>query len=187
MLPVPQPEIKPATPTSGTTVNKSATTISAVQPKESQKPVKTISLREVGASNITKYLDFIECAQYIDLLGPFDPVIADIKTILIQDPDCLESSHIRFATKLLKGHPVRVILAQAATKSYMQMLLDRSYVTFKFNKELDELESFAADMTRESRKSFATMKFTTDYRAPQAMFTLIDPLGNATFNFRPSG
>lgn len=93
-------------------------------------------------------------ADQIGLLGPFANIIDGLKNVLEEDRTSLHPEHIRIAAELPSGHAVRVLFAEACVKPYLHHvspdadLHDR--LEFNLQREVDEIDSFAADLVRSS-------------------------------------
>ncbi|CZR50744.1 uncharacterized protein PAC_00618 [Phialocephala subalpina] len=103
---------------------------------------------EKMSQKITQLLDFLKVADEIQLLGPFDSVIQMMKKIIIVDRSILTTIHIRTAASFLNGHGARKLFVGAYVKEYLQCL--HGCQQLKFRAELDEVDSFAADLLRET-------------------------------------
>jgi len=60
---------------------------------------------------ITSLLRFLALADQIDLLGPFDSIIASIKAVLLLDHENLLPEHVRAGVLLPQNYPVRKFFA----------------------------------------------------------------------------
>lgn len=89
-------------------------------------------------------------AERIELLGPFDNVVSSMEEILMSDRSALRPEHIRSAAELPSGHAVRALFAAACVKPYLHHVSPKAdfhdSLEFKLQKELDEIDSFAADL-----------------------------------------
>ncbi|KAF4635565.1 hypothetical protein G7Y89_g2531 [Cudoniella acicularis] len=110
-----------------------------------------------SAETITQLLDFLRLADRLDILGPFDSVVEMVKSTLRKDQAALLSHHIREAVKLPSGHAIRNIFAQVCVKDYTPSL--RKSAIFRFRKELDEVDEFAADFFKVFESSLKHMAF----------------------------
>lgn len=106
---------------------------------------------KVNSQNIISYLGFLKLADELDLLGPFDDILSNIKEILISSQLSLQPEHIRGASELPSGHGLRKLFAQACVKRYINDTI-RDSKSFRFATEMDEVESFAADLFKEVDK-----------------------------------
>lgn len=110
------------------------------------------------AESVNLMIDFLMLADRIQLLGQFDSVALMIKQVLIQDFTTLKSKHIESASLLPPGHPLRKMLAQACVRPYIHHIRPPGHAidskdprqVFGFQKELDEIDGFAADLLRAS-------------------------------------
>lgn len=154
--------------------------------KQTQEAVSKpkLSERQIQVLSITTYLEFLELALYLDILGHFDSVYESISKILIKDQSSLEHSHIRFSAKFPASHPVNDIFARASVKTYICKLLEPNYENFKFQAEIDDLSHFAGALLREVGKAFNKKRyFSEDYLTSKIRFT--DPLTGHTFDVTP--
>ncbi|KAH7364293.1 hypothetical protein BKA65DRAFT_134167 [Rhexocercosporidium sp. MPI-PUGE-AT-0058] len=109
------------------------------------------------AQSILHILAFLKLADKIKLLSPFDSVVAEVKTILLSTRAALLPGHIRLAAVFPPGHPVRNLIADACVREFTVDMFPRLAQTkvtpFRFSKELDELDGFAADLMRAYKKA----------------------------------
>lgn len=113
---------------------------------------------QTDADSISRILDFLNAADFLDLIGSPYRVVADaIKEKLIKSREVLESAHILKAMALPSEHLTRKLVLQACVGLYFISLggswkYERKYSTtrspFKFEKELTQLDGFAADLFR---------------------------------------
>lgn len=104
-----------------------------------------------GAQTISRLLSFLKLAEQIALLGPFDGPIATITDILISSRSALMPGHIQITAQFPPGHVLRKLFGQACMRDYVHDILPRANPKpslFRFSKEMDELDSFAADLAR---------------------------------------
>lgn len=113
---------------------------------------------------LDNYIGFLLVAEELKILGPFDSVIASVRALLLSRTK-LESNHIILVAKLPHGHPLRLLLAEACVMAYVKSLQlgpdgingRRSHrrLRFRFQQELDTLDSFASDIQRLFQKIMA--------------------------------
>jgi hypothetical protein len=90
---------------------------------------------------MSHYVSFIKLADRIDLCGDFSQLYSQVEQLLASSWDiCLTTEHIRDAVELPRGHPLRKMIAISCANRFMSSL------SFKFKKDLDELEGFSADL-----------------------------------------
>lgn len=106
---------------------------------------------------ISRLLEFLLLADFLQLLGPFDSIANEIKGILSQTKSSrnfLTSGHIRQVMQLPLGHEARKVVIQACVKLYMDSIYNTSYITplanktCKFEKEVTDFHEFAAELFR---------------------------------------
>jgi len=107
---------------------------------------------------ISRILDFLNAADFLDLDGnPYPAVVEELKARLIKSREALNSAHIIKAMALPSEHTTRKVIMQACIGLYFISLgaswtYERHYTTsmfpFKFDKELTQVDGFAADLFR---------------------------------------
>ncbi|KAF8863304.1 hypothetical protein BDZ45DRAFT_685928 [Acephala macrosclerotiorum] len=117
---------------------------------------------EQMSQNVTRLLDFLMVADKIQLLGPFDSVVEMMKQIIVPDRSALLATHIRAATNLPSGHGARKLFGKACVKDYLEFLYKSQKM--RFGVELEELDSFAADVLRETPKLWVTGRNYSSFR-----------------------
>ncbi|KAH6675619.1 hypothetical protein B0J14DRAFT_652464 [Halenospora varia] len=116
-------------------------------------------------------LDFLKLADHIALIGLFDSAVELVKGIVTAHSKALLAHHIREGIELPSGHPLRVLFTEVSVKEYIPYMKSDDPTKFRFKKELDELDSFAADFPRVFNKSLAKV-YIGRGGAP-----ILDPLG----------
>ncbi|KAH9221525.1 hypothetical protein DL95DRAFT_474020 [Leptodontidium sp. 2 PMI_412] len=134
------------------------------------------------AQIISRLLAFLKLADKIDLIGPFDSVVASIKQAIHTSPNRrgLLPGHIRLAAELSLTHPVRRLFADACFREFVQDMIphDKATKPFRFDKELNDLDSFSSDLLRSYRKSERKRQLSKK-NAPEFIFT--DPFTENKF------
>ncbi|PVH88238.1 hypothetical protein DL98DRAFT_565906 [Cadophora sp. DSE1049] len=135
------------------------------------------------AQTVSRLLAFLKLADKIDLIGPFDSVIASIKQVIASSPGrrALLPGHIRLAAELSPTHPIRKLFADACFREFVQDLIPNNAQCkpFRFDRELSELDSFSSDLLRSYRQS-DRKKGANKKNAPEFSFT--DPFTESKFN-----
>jgi len=117
----------------------------------------TIELDEVSNSEaITAIVEFANLAEHYGI-GGLEVLLANkVRSLLKPNPDeCpatngdaevntrfLTSEHIKAASHLAVGHPLRVLFAEAAVRGFIQI------ENHKFRRETEEIPSFANDLLK---------------------------------------
>lgn len=135
-----------------TNVNAVDLTIEGASSVPTNNIFTTDQLREMNESTytITSYVQFFMLAEKMDLLCPFSNIIRRVKSILCQSESHLLPEHIRIAAGLPRGHELRKVFAQACVGlsiAYVKVQPTRD--NFRFKTEMNEVESFAADLLHE--------------------------------------
>ncbi len=81
---------------------------------------------------ISRLLEFLLLADFLQLLGPFDTIANEIKRILCEtrtSRNFLTSGHIRQVMQLPPGHVARQVVIQACVKLYMDSIYNKSVIT----------------------------------------------------------
>lgn len=79
-----------------------------------------------------------------------EKVLDNIKQLLIHDCHSLLGEHIRYAMKFPNEHGLRKLFARSCIHAYLEFVnpnIEDAQV-FRFKKEFDELDGFAADLMR---------------------------------------
>lgn len=123
------------------------------------------AVTEDKAEAFTLGVSFFTTADRIDLLGPFNSIIAQLKNLILSSPNIIEGGHIRSAALLPKRHPLRELLAQACVKPYLSRKIDgcgkgcgQGFELFKFQTEVGDLESFSSDLLRALEQLYAAQR-----------------------------
>lgn len=96
-----------------------------------------------AAADLTKYLNFLELATYLQIDGPCETCIELMEKLLNSDPKCLEPVHIQNAAKFLpRGNPVVQLFAHHCVEPYMRSKYSIAH-PFRFENELRDLDGFA--------------------------------------------
>ncbi|KAF8863305.1 hypothetical protein BDZ45DRAFT_738282 [Acephala macrosclerotiorum] len=133
---------------------------------------------------ITRLLVFLKLADRILLLGPFDDVVSNIKALVLEDRTSLQAEHIRMAAELPASHGVRKLFAQACVKDYLASQFPRTdKAAFKFNKEFEEVECFAADLFKEYNETFLQRKVEWG-NSGSYEYVVHDPLDGGTLSYK---
>lgn len=105
----------------------------------------------------TQYLQFINFADYLDLLGNFQETHEVIRN-LVSKNNCrnLQSSHVRLIMELPANHPIRVYMIELVAWVYTDAILSGS--PFAFQTEMAEMDDFAAELMRGFTKVFTSDK-----------------------------
>lgn len=110
---------------------------------------------------LTLAVNFFLFADYINLHGDFTVFGQRVKQILglghVKQTSCLTAEHIRDAERLPKGHALRTLFANSCLEAYT-LSVQRTQggeirKRFKFWEELEDLDGFAADISRAYTKS----------------------------------
>ncbi|CZT02989.1 uncharacterized protein RCO7_06045 [Rhynchosporium graminicola] len=138
------------------------------------------------AQAISRILAFLKLANTIGLLGPFDSVVVEIRSIILSFGGALLAGHIRAASELPSGHSVRILFAEACLRAFAKDMFPRPEgakpsVAFKFDKELDELDSFAADLIRVYKNVSKKKAQVLGKKEGVVDFLCADPLTSGTF------
>lgn len=146
--------------------------------------------RYPAAQTISRLLAFLRVADKIDLIGPFDSVIATMKDVLRDSTiagrwgvarTALMSGHVRLAAEMPLSHPVRKLIADTCFREFVQDLfspVQPPAKMFRFDRELRELDGFAADMLRKFRQ---TSKRRVQGAKKEYEWVLLDPLTETEF------
>jgi hypothetical protein len=101
---------------------------------------------------LTQLLEFLTLSDFLDLLGPLDPITQQIRSILSNRAN-LRSEHIARAMKELPGTQAREIILNACVGPYLESLgwsyVDRApgaISDFRFKEELNHLDGFAVEL-----------------------------------------
>ncbi|KAK0119127.1 hypothetical protein ONS95_007989 [Cadophora gregata] len=134
------------------------------------------------AQKVSRLLAFLKLADKIDLIGPFDSVITNIKQVIASSPSrrALLPGHVRLAAELPPTHPIRKLFADACFREFVQDLILQTSPTknFRFDKELNELDSFSSDLLRSYRQS-ERKRGANKKGAPE--FSFVDPFTESRF------
>ncbi|KAL2065053.1 hypothetical protein VTL71DRAFT_4193 [Oculimacula yallundae] len=138
-----------------------------------------------NAQSVSRLLAFLKLAHDIELLGPFSSVVEEIRATITSFRSALLPGHIRVAAVFSSGHPVRTLIAEACTRafasySFPRLVDGKKAATFRFEKELDELDGFAADLIREYTKASKKKVVSTKKDTPPE-YWCIDPLTSCWF------
>lgn len=149
-----------------------------------QQVIETLPQHTIDtkAHDIARLLSFLKLADRIMLLGSFNEVIGAIKALLLESRSSLQPEHIRSATELPAGHGVRKLFAQASVRDYLASRFSgtkKGY--FKFEKELEEVEGFAADLFKEYDQTFLQRRtqWSSEYE-----YLVTDPLDGTTLRYK---
>jgi hypothetical protein len=127
---------------------------------------------------------FHRLADQLDLLGPFDTIITNIRDLILENRMSLYPEHIRSAAEMPAGHEIRTLLAKACVKPYIHDSNKYRPVAgrleFKMAKEVAELDGFAADLFREYGRAIRGKQIHTT-RAKHNYLTIGDPLTGERF------
>jgi len=140
----------------------------------------------LNSKKITSLLRFLALADQIELLGPFDSVIASIRAVLVLDNENLLPEHVRAGVLLPLNHPVRKLFAQSCIRPYLfyihskQRAQSAVYIRFRFERELKESTDFAADLLRELSDVMISAGSTSN---GVSRATLTDPLSGNQFRY----
>lgn len=110
------------------------------------------ALKDAEATTIINcLLGFFQLADKTCLLGPLDSVIKTIKNTITESPLALKPQYLRDAVELPTDYPVRALFAKAWVGPHIKSLklTAASPGAFRFEKGMDEVEGFAADLFRE--------------------------------------
>jgi hypothetical protein len=147
------------------------------------EPIFDTQATAKDAGLITKLLAFLKVSDEIQLLGPFNQVIEIMTTILISSRASLQSSHIRTAFEIPSAHPTRGLFAQACVKEYAESFFQKSATKtkdFRFKKDLDEYDVFAAALLTEFAEVFHGQSRSGGYQ-DQRTTEMKDPLSGESF------
>jgi hypothetical protein len=136
------------------------------------------------AGLITKLLAFLKLSDEIQLLGPFSQVIKIMTTIVVASRTSLQSSHIRTAFEFPSAHPTRKLFAQACVKEYAVSFFKKPATKtkdFRFKKDLDECDAFAAALLTEFAEMFRGRSRRTGCHE-QRTVEMKDPLSGESFH-----
>lgn len=120
-------------------------------------------LKRLKPDKLQICFDFIMFADQINLIGLFDAVIHEVRSLLSRRTALLPK-HIHTIFQLPEGHALREVIAQACVKSYawsldygVQMEEIRSpgvfswrsrRTRFRVEKQMNTIEGFASDLLR---------------------------------------
>jgi len=111
-----------------------------------------------NANASTQIAGFLKPADRLDLLGQFDSLVKNMSDFLISDRSLLEPHHVRQAVELPSGHDVRLSVAKACLRPYMESI--KKSKEFKLKVELD---AFASDLLNIFGQLLPTMLKTVDW------------------------
>ena len=103
-------------------------------------------------TKITRFLDFLILADRIDLLGPLDTVLHQVKMALRASYLVLQPAHVRKAIRFLpSGHALRKLFAESCAQAYLshtQPAGENRFREWHFENEVDNVEGFASDLLK---------------------------------------
>ena len=124
-----------------------------------------------SAEIITELIGFLELADRLDIMGPFDSIIGTMRSKMRSNRNALLPQHIRDVAKRPRNHPARALIDIACVGPYASAVKNPD--TFGFKAELEEVEGFASDLF----KAFgSTLRLFKSYTS----VTIVDPLTSVT-------
>lgn len=149
--------------------------LALVEDAQKRKALEETRCNEHIINSCTKFLSL---AQYIGLLGSFEPVVNMVKDIFTLNPTYFNPDHIRLAMDLPAIHPIRCLFVQMAAKDYIEYLLGPPDGVFRYQKEIEDLEELEGDLMREFALSFKRKKnFTHGVPARNHGYNITDSSG----------
>ncbi|THV54910.1 hypothetical protein BGAL_0017g00030 [Botrytis galanthina] len=130
-----------------------------------------------GPQQITNLIEFYELAEKLSLDNS-DMILDNIKELLMINRLYLQAEHIRKVANFPNGQKLRMLFARSCIQAYLQSV-NPTYEQaqeFRFQKELDVLDGFAADLMRAYRE-------VADKRTPGIFAESCDLLDSKKFSY----
>ncbi|KAI9053538.1 hypothetical protein LZ554_002493 [Drepanopeziza brunnea f. sp. 'monogermtubi'] len=151
--------------------------------------------RNHAAQTVSRLLAFLKLADRIDLLGPFDSVIATLREILTHSGigsrwgwarTALLPGHVRLAAALPASNPIRGLLADACYREFVLDLFGHVQQQaparpFRFFREVRDLDCFGADLLRSYMQRQVGKKRVLNAKTKEAEWVFTDPLTEKDF------
>ncbi|KAF7913767.1 uncharacterized protein EAF01_000173 [Botrytis porri] len=130
-----------------------------------------------GSQQVTNLIEFYELAERFSL-DISDMILDNIKEILVIDRLYLQAEHIQKVVSFPNGQKLRMLFARSCIQAYLQSvnLAHEKAKAFRFQKELDTLDGFAADLMRVYRE-------VADKRTPCIFAESCDLLDGKKFSY----
>ncbi|KAF5878625.1 uncharacterized protein Bfra_000792 [Botrytis fragariae] len=130
-----------------------------------------------GSQQVTNLIEFYELAEKLSL-DISDMILDDIKELLVIDRLYLQAGHIHKVVNFPNGQKLRMLFARSCIQAYLQSVnpTDGQAQAFRFQKELDALDGFAADLMRVYRE-------VADKRTPYIFAESRDLLDGKKFSY----
>ncbi|TGO28970.1 hypothetical protein BPAE_0020g00150 [Botrytis paeoniae] len=106
-----------------------------------------------GSQQITNLIEFYELAEKLSL-NISDMILDNIKELLVIDRLYFQAGHIHKVVNFPNGQKLRMLFARSCIQAYLQSVnpTHGKAQAFRFQKELDALDGFTADLMRVYRK-----------------------------------
>ncbi|KAF7958512.1 hypothetical protein EAE96_002055 [Botrytis aclada] len=130
-----------------------------------------------GSQQVTNLIEFYELAEKLGL-DVSDKILDNIKELLVIDRLHLQAGHIQKVVNFPNGQKLRMLFARSCIQAYLQSV-NPTYgpaKAFRFQKELDALDGFAADLMRVYQE-------VADQRIPCMFAESCDPLDSKRFSY----
>ncbi|KAK2628225.1 hypothetical protein QTJ16_002871 [Diplocarpon rosae] len=147
-----------------------------------------------GAQTISRLLSFLKLADRIELLGPFDSILATIKSTLATFGffaprigyirTALMPGHIRVAAEMPGSHPIRKLFANACFREFIQDMFSSVQPPprpFRFDREVKELDSFGTEMLVALREATRSRRRQVNSKKDGVDWIFHDPLNEKDF------
>ncbi|TEY70387.1 hypothetical protein BOTCAL_0105g00290 [Botryotinia calthae] len=130
-----------------------------------------------GSQQVTNLIDFYELAEKLGL-DISDIILENIKELLMMDRLYLQGGHIRKVANFPDGQKLLMLFARSCIQAYLQSVspIHGRVWTFRFQKELDTLDGFAANLMRVYRE-------VADQRTPCIFAESCDLLDGKKFSY----
>ncbi|KAM0163993.1 hypothetical protein ACHAPG_000742 [Botrytis cinerea] len=130
-----------------------------------------------GSQQVTNLIDFYELAEKLGL-DISDMILDNIKELLMMDRLYLQAGHICKVANFPDGQKLLMLFARSCIQTYLQSVnpIHGKAWTFRFQKELDTLDGFAANLMRVYRK-------VADQRTPCMFAESCDLLNGKKFSY----
>ncbi|KAF7915747.1 hypothetical protein BELL_0074g00110 [Botrytis elliptica] len=130
-----------------------------------------------GSQQVTNLIEFYELAEKLSL-DISDMILDDIKQLLMIDRLYLQAGHIHKVVNFPNGQKLRMLFARSCIQAYLQSAnpTHGKAQEFRFQRELDSLDGFAADLMRVYRE-------VADKRTPCIFAESYDLLDGKKFSY----